>query len=389
MGTQKSVHHRKTIKRRDFLRFSGLAGSALALASCQGQSTKTAPAAALIQATLNYLGWEGYDAVDADAFKHTDKWMKEHGIVLHSTYIGNNEEMFTKLKAGGPGTYDLATPYVGVLPAWIDADILEPIDTSQLSNFPDLFDDFQTLDSTMKDGIHYAVAFTWSPSVQLYSADRVPRPPKSWMDLLDEKYKGRIVTIDGHDGFLTTMALILGYDDPSPHHLTAEQLAEAKKLGKKFMAQIKTIAPSYGELKNLLVSGEADITMTEWAAIAGWSQAEGVNIQMNIPEEGSHTYVEGYVIPKDPPNRAAAVAFIDHIISPQVQADLAVYASQGVVNKKAVDLLSENAKIWLNYSSLEELLDKAPVYPPIPHKSDVYTTYADWLEAWEELKLGG
>ena len=381
------MNNRNVVARREFLLLSGLSASAVVLSFC-GPATR-APESTSSERTLNYLGWEGYDAIDPDAFKQMARWMEEQGLTLRSTYIGNNEEMFTKIKIAGRGAYDLATPYVGVLPAWIDADILEPIDIGQLSNFPDLFENFRQLDATIRDGVYYAVPFIWSPSFQLYSADRFTEPPKSWMDLLDKKYEGRVATVDGHDGFFTTMALILGYGDPSPRHLTPRQFAEVKQLGKRFMAQIRTVAPSYGELKNLLVSGEVDITMAEWAAVARWSQAEGANVQMNIPEEGSHTYVEGYVIPRNPPNKVAAMAFIDHVISPQVQVELATFASQGVVNKKATDLLADDAKIWLGYSSLEDLLEKAPVYPPIPHESDVYVTYADWLAAWEELKLGG
>ncbi|MDA2927764.1 extracellular solute-binding protein [Acidobacteria bacterium AH-259-G07] len=300
------MNNRNVMARREFLLLSGWPASAVVLSFC-GPSTM-APESTSSERTLNYLGWEGYDAIDPDAFKHMARWMEEQGLTLRSTYIGNNEEMFTKIKTAGPGAYDLATLYVGVLPAWIDANVLEPIDIGQLSNFPDLFENFRQLDSTIRDGVHYAVPFTWSPSFQLYSADRFPEPPKSWMDLLDKKYEGRVATVDGHDGFFTTMALILGYGDPSPRHLTRRQFAEVKELGKRFMAQIRTVAPSYGDLKNLLVSGEADITMAEWAAVARWSQAEGANIQMNIPEEGSHTYVEGYVIPRNPPNKVAAMA---------------------------------------------------------------------------------
>src|SRR6266498_3101078 len=41
--------------------------------------------------TLNMVIWDGYD--DKEAF---GPFIKEHNVTTHPTYIGNNEEIFTK-----------------------------------------------------------------------------------------------------------------------------------------------------------------------------------------------------------------------------------------------------------------------------------------------------
>ena len=108
---------------------------------------------------------------------------------------------------------------------------------------------------------------------------------------------------------------------------------------------------------------------------------------MNIPKEGSLTYIDGYAIPKGATNIDSSYAFIDMILSPEVQKELAVALSQGVVNKNAVPLLPPEAT-FLDYNDIPGTLERAPAYPPVPDSSDQYATYADWLQAWQELKAG-
>lgn len=331
---------------------------------------------------LKFLGWEGYDALI-----EADQWLKENSVTIASTYIGNNEEAFTKLMTAGPGAYDVVTPYIGVTPAWIENDLLEPLDVSKLPNFEDLFSQFKEVDAASKDGKIYAVSFTWAPAAMLYNADVIEEPPASWWDLLEPEYKGKLVLIDGNDSIFTVCGLMLGYNDPDPHHITKEQLEEVKELAKRFVDQVLTIAPSYGEMKSILVSGDAIITGASWAAVAGWAQEEGVNIQVHIPTEGSLSYIDAYAIAKGSQNMDTAYAFINEMLSPQVQADLAANLTQAVVNSKAVSLLPEKAR-WINYDNLSETLGRAPCYTPVPDESEEFATYADWVEAWSEVKAG-
>lgn len=335
-----------------------------------------------IGGVLKFLGWEGYDALE-----QTKEWCKEHSVTIESTYISNNEEAFTKLKTAGPGAYDVVTPYVGVVPTWIEHGLLETLNLGKIPNYEDLFKRFKELESVTKDGEIYAIPFTWTPQTMLYNVDVIDSPPESWWDLLEPEYDGKLVMKDGNDAIFTICALMLGFDDPDPHYLTPEQLKEVKELAKKFIEQAVTIAPSYGEVKNILVSGEAIITDASWAAVAGWCQEEGVNIKTHIPEEGSLSYIDAYAIVKGSENKETAYAFINEILSSNIQAELAAYFTAAVVNTEAVPLLSEEAK-WINYDNLSEILDKAPVYPPVPMESDKYATYSDWVKAWEEVKAG-
>jgi len=397
---------RRSVSRREFFRLAALTGGAALLAACgpaptaaiqptpsqarpvAGPTAVPATEVPPISGALRYLGWEGYDAADTQAFPSMARWLQDHAVALASTYTSDNAAELAKVKTAGPGAYDLCTPYIGEVPTWVESDLLEPIDPADLRNWADLFPEFTGLDAAAQGGQLYAVPFTWAPIALLYNADKVEAAPTSWNDLLEPRFKGRVSIVDGYDSFITVMALILGYRDPDPHHLTREQLAQCRALGRRFLAQAQDIAPSYIAQRDALVAGKADVTLGSWAAVAGWCQAEGVDIQVALPAEGALTYIDAYAMPKGAPNRTTALAFIDQILSPQTQAEMAAYVSQGVVNRKAVELLPARDRDRFDYAHLDDLLARAPAYPPVPEQSDRYATATDWVAAWKELKAG-
>ena len=102
------------ISRRRFTQGMGLSGGAF----WAGFVSRHAMAAA----EVNFLGWQGYD--EPLLF---DGFAKNNGISVNTTYIGNNDEIITKLRSGGIGQIDIATPYMGYIP------VLVALDTSARS----------------------------------------------------------------------------------------------------------------------------------------------------------------------------------------------------------------------------------------------------------------
>ena len=114
--------------RRQFVRRVGGA----VLATSLGASLAAAGAAAStseIGGTLNMVIWDGYDDKVASA-----PFRKKYGVKTQATYIGNNEQIFTKLRAGGVGSIDLVTPYHGYIKVLVEAGLLQPVDYSKLPN---------------------------------------------------------------------------------------------------------------------------------------------------------------------------------------------------------------------------------------------------------------
>ena len=111
------------LSRRNFNK--GLLGTAAVAGLATAGLSSTASAAT----DITFLGWEGYDAG-----LFVDSYLADNDINLNTTYIGNNDEIVSKLVSGGVGTIDIVTPYMGYIPMMVAADILQPIDESKVPN---------------------------------------------------------------------------------------------------------------------------------------------------------------------------------------------------------------------------------------------------------------
>ena len=81
--------------------------------------------------------WEGYE----DPGLHP-AYLKKHGESPNFTFFGDEEEAFAKMRAGFKP--DITQPCSYKIPTWTDAGILSPIDTSRLSNWPDVVESLKT-----------------------------------------------------------------------------------------------------------------------------------------------------------------------------------------------------------------------------------------------------
>ena len=226
--------------------------------------------------------------------------------------------------------------------------------------------------------------FTWGAEGSNYNADKT-EAPASWTDLLEPEFKGQVGMVDDMNGSVIIAGRILGFGDQLPN-ITPEQLAEIKELILQFKSQARGIAPSFGDLNDLLVSGEVIVTYPGWAALNNWAEERVVNVQHTIPAEGGFTFIDAYAIPTSSDNYDTAIAWINESLSPEVQACQAAALSAGVVNPDAVPLLDETTASLYPYESISEVFEKAPVYSLPPLESDIYATYDDWLSMWEEAK---
>src|SRR5262245_58537779 len=121
MNTTKDNPLLTPISRRRFTHGMGLTGVAL--------STGLLSRHAMAAAEVNFLGWQGYD--EPLLF---DGFAKNNGISVNTTYIGNNDEIITKLRSGGVGQIDIVTPYMGYIPVLVALDLIQPIDVSRVPN---------------------------------------------------------------------------------------------------------------------------------------------------------------------------------------------------------------------------------------------------------------
>jgi spermidine/putrescine transport system substrate-binding protein len=312
-------------------------------------------------------------------------WDKAHQVTFSSSYIGDHNEIQAKLTTAKSVGYDLVTYFQGYSEMYAkELKLLQPIDASKLSNFPNLYERFRTGDAWLKDGQIWGVPFTWGAEGCNYNADKID-PPQSWKDLLKPEFKGKVSMVDVMFDQVIFAGIVLGFRDTLPN-LTSDQLAQVKDFLLQMKRQSRSIAPSYGDLTDQLVSGEIVATFPGWAAINVWAADRKVNVKMTIPAEGGYCFCDALAIPAQSDNVDTVLAWINEAISPQVQACQAANLAAGVVNSKAISLLDKNVAAMYDYDHMDEFFKKAPFYTLPPNKSDKYSTYDQWTAMWEEVK---
>jgi spermidine/putrescine transport system substrate-binding protein len=371
--------------RREFLAASAaMVGAGLMVGPhvrpAAAQTPTEAPEMAKLQgATINYLGWEGYDY--AGALKPlTDKY----DITVNATYGGSNDEIFGKLKAGSKGQYDVISIYHGTIDALYLNKMIQPIDTGRVAHWNDLFPPFRNQPWQVRDGKVWSVPFTFGNTPCTYNPEFVPNGIESWNDLLKPEFKGKVVTVDVCNQEIMVALLACGIDISQP--ATKEQLQVAKEWYLKLKPQLRAIVPSYGEMADVFARKEAWITSGSWTAIIGWAKEKGVELKYVIPKEGAAGWCDNYLIP-DGANVDVAYAFINQMTSPEGAKELGTYLGQMMTNSKVVPLLSQEMQDA--YKNAEVELSKTPFPPdaPLEPTDPNIASYAEWLQTWEEIKL--
>ncbi|KPJ89111.1 MAG: hypothetical protein AMS17_03125 [Spirochaetes bacterium DG_61] len=325
---------------------------------------------------LKIICWEGYDAP-------MQALTEKYGIEIKPTYISNNDEIFTKLKAGAK--YDVCSPNHSVVPQLIDNDLIIPLDTSRIPSYRDLFPQFKEFDWNKRGDDLYTVIFTWGSNCINYNPELID-PIESWHELSNPELKGKFVLLDDTIGVITAGAKALGIRE-NTNLLTKQQLDEVGELLKTWVANAKAIAPSIGEIVSMFVNKEIAMWASGWEAVDVWCQAEGVPVTHTYVKEGTLVFIDSYAICSSATNLPAAYEALNMILDAEVQAQyIAKDLSAAVTNSKTLDMMDEELRKYYPYDNIDEFFRENNVVGPPPQEPGKYATYADWVEKWEEVK---
>jgi spermidine/putrescine-binding protein len=361
------------LSRRNFAK--GLAGAGLLAAT--GLPARRAEA----KTTITWMGWQGYETpITSGTF------LADNDIDFQPTYIASNEEIITKLQAGGVGNTDLITMYFGYLPLMAEGGLLEPVDASRISAFGDLIPQFTAQDAIKHDGQLMGVPWNWGSLPIMYDPAVVTSPPASWFDVMKPEYKGKVAMVDDPLGNLLVWGrTVTGAEQGTL--LSKEQLVKVID----FLIEVKTkqaraFFATYGDMADAFARNEVVITTIGWEAVAVWAKGKGKTITYSIPQEGTGMFMDCLCIPKDCPHPDLVYAMMNHILSPAPQTQFATEQSAGITNLKAVPSLPEELRASYNYGDIDGFMKLARLFPVPPTEAGQYATYEDFLEEYERLK---
>lgn len=365
------------LARRRFLRGAAAVGGLAVGGLAAGLASRRAAAAT----TVTFLGWQGYDEGLA-----TENFLEENDIALETTYIGNNDEIVSRLTAGGVGQVDIVTPYMGYIPLLAAAGLIDPIDESLVPNLADCEPVFRDDANVVLDGVRYAVPFTWGSAPMMYDPAVTGGPPASWEELWKPEYKGKVGMMDDPIGNMM-LAALLATDAEIPTRLTMDQLKQAEEyLIRLKKEQVRVIAVSWGDLADALARGDVVITFSGWETIKKFCADKGKTIEYTYPDEGTFAWLDSYCIVKDAPNREVDHKLCNKVIDVPAQLLIGDEFLQGIVNRTAIAQLGPSKEIY-PYHDLAAFAEKARMFGFPPLEPDgTHATWQDFQDAYQRFK---
>jgi spermidine/putrescine transport system substrate-binding protein len=365
---------RSALSRRGLVGAAAAAGGLAALGTVPGRPAQAAT-------TMTWMGWQGYEV----AIKH-GSFLADNGIDFQPTFIASNEEILTRLQAGGDST-DLVTMYFGYLPLMAEAEMIRPIEPERVPLLPRLVPQFTSQPAIFHGGKLMGVPWNWGSLPLMYDPAVTPTPPASWMDVTKPEYRGKVAMVDDPLSALMVWGSVVTEAEQGTI-LTREQLKRVID----FLVELKTkharaFFPSYGDMAEAFARDEVVISAVGWEAVAIWAAQKGKRIEYTIPKEGTGLFMDCLVIPSGAQQVDLTYKMINHVVSPEPQVAFATDQSAGITNLDAVPMLPEGLRASYQYGDLDAFLEKARLYPLPPTEYDgKIATYDDFLTEYQRLQ---
>jgi len=299
------------------------------------------------------------------------------GIEVRVTYFASNEEMHTRVTAGGTGAgFDLLFPSDFMIERMIREELLRPIN---LDNIPNLrYIDQRFLDLPFDPGNRYSVPYKWGTLGILYNRAMVDAiagdiTVDSWNILWDERFEGNIFMYDTEREVFTVALKLLGY---SINTTSIDELHAARDLLK---VQRPLVRAFIGDpVRDSMIGREAALAMA-YSGDAMFTMAHNNDLNFVVPMEGTSVWYDAMVIPRSARNPEGAEAFINFLSDPAIALRNTLYSGYSTANRGAFEMLPEeirnNPIYWPPYDVFERS-------EPTLHLGDFIATIT---RAWEEV----
>ncbi len=332
-----------------------------------------ADASDLAGTTINVYNWGEYISDGSEGSMDINaEFTKRTGIKVNYNNYDTNENMYAKLKSDGV-SFDIVIPSDYMIERLIDEDMLQKIDFSNIPNYKYIDAKYKGLYFDPKD--EYSVPYNVGMVGLIYNTKMVKEAPTSWNVMWDEQYKGKVLMFDNPRDAFGIAQKLLGQSFNTTNE--AEWRAAADKL----KAQ-KPILQGYvmDDIFRKMESGEA--------AIAPYYAGDFITMHSNnpdlafvYPQEGVNIFVDSICIPKNAKNKAAAEAYINFLLDPDIAVENANYLGYATPNTAVLTREDYELKGNEYLYPEDQKMPKTEYFYNMPQKTLTLMT-----DLWSELK---
>ena len=280
---------------------------------------------------VSIVAWAGYieEGATDPAYDWVTSFEEETGCNVNVKVAATSDEMVALMNEGG---FDLVTASGDASNRLISGGKVQEINIALIPSWDTIDDRLKEAPWHYVDGKHYGTPYQWGSNVLMYNTDAFgDTPPDSWSVVFEEttlpdgsSNKGRVQAYDGAI-YIADAALYLKAHNPElgiddPYSLTRDQFNAALDL----LRQQRELVGRYwhdafiqmDDFKN-----EGVVASSSWPFQVNILQFEEQPIASVVPSEGATGWADTTMMHVDAPHPNCAYMWLEHSLSPKLQAD--------------------------------------------------------------------
>jgi putative spermidine/putrescine transport system substrate-binding protein len=380
-----------------------LAAMAAGCGSSSSSSSSTGSTEGMLQKVgkgegeVDLISWAGY--VEPQWVKPFEQ---KTGCQVKDKVAGTSDEMVQLMRTG---QYDGVSASGNATARLVAGGDVSPVNVDLVPNYKTVFPDIKDQPYNTFDGVHYGIPHGRGANLLMWNSDSVKPAPTSWGSILDPKqaakYKGEISAYDDPI-YIADAAVYLKAHDPSlkitnPYELDDTQFNAAVDLLKKQRPNVGEYWSDAAKQIQAFTSGDDQIGTTwqyQYFALKGDKQPVATipgGKQGFLPTEGATGWSDTWMISSQSAHPNCMYKWMDWIISPKVNAQVAEYFGEAPAQSKACGETSD-PNFCDEYHAGDTGFWKRVYYWETPladcgdDRGTVCKDYNDWVSAWTDIK---
>jgi putative spermidine/putrescine transport system substrate-binding protein len=345
---------------------------------------------------VNLIAWAGYvedGSTDPKVDWVTD-FEKETGCQVNTKVGNTSDEMVTLMRTGD---YDGVSASGDATLRLIAAGDVNPVNTDLVPNYKDVYEALKNKPHNSVEGQMYGIPHGRGANLLMWNKDTVQPDPDSWSAVFepDPKHKGKVTAYDSPI-YIADAALYLKATQPelgieNPYELDDKQFTAAIDLLKKQRESVGEYWSDYTKEQSAFNNGDSAVGTT-WQVIANLLEADGkVKVGTTLPKEGSTGWSDTWMISSKAEHPNCMYMWMNHIIDPKANAQVAEWFGEAPANKKSCALTAVKEHCTIFHANDEAYFDKVAFWTtPTKNCGDdrgaVCKDYSEWVSAWTEVK---